>query len=245
LVRSGHVTLGGRTVCKPSEPVSPEASLDVADDTGDAGFASRAAFKLVGALEALAAQGTRIDILGMNCLDVGASTGGFTDVLLRRGAAHVVALDVGHDQLLPRLRTDPRVTVIEGRNARDLTQSDLAGPPDLMVGDLSFISLGLVLPALAAVLDAGKPALLLVKPQFEVGRERLGAGGVVKDPALHVEVVLGVIAAAAATGLHAQAVVASPLPGPSGNREFFVLFVKGEPGSSQWVAAPTLAGGER
>ena len=132
---------------------------------------------------------------------------------------------MGHDQLVPALRADDRVTVVEGCNVRDLTPADLARPPDLVVADLSFISLTVVLPAVAGLLRPGPQALLMVKPQFEVGRERLGSGGVVRDPALHGEAVRAVAHAAERAGLRARAVVPSPLPGPSGNREFFVWLV--------------------
>ncbi len=230
LIRAGRVSVGGRPVSKASVPVSDDADLIVVEDPEDPGYASRAALKLAGALDALAADdaGSRLvaGVPGAWCLDLGASTGGFTDVLLRRGAAHVVALDVGHDQLVTRLREDPRVTVVEGYNVRSLVREDLERAPDLVVGDLSFISLTLVLPALAPVLDAGTHALLMVKPQFEVGRERLGTGGVVRDPALHAAAVEEVVAAGAQVGLDAWAVVPSPLPGPSGNREYFVAFEK-------------------
>ncbi|WP_159798790.1 TlyA family RNA methyltransferase, partial [Puerhibacterium puerhi] len=226
LVSAGRVLLAGRPVSKPSTAVPDGAELAVVPDPDDPGYASRAGLKLAGTLDALAADPAGAALVaavpGGRCLDLGASTGGFTDVLLRRGAAHVVALDVGHDQLVPGLRADPRVTVVEGFNVRDLTPADLDRAPDVVVGDLSFISLALVVPAVARVLPPGAPALLLVKPQFEVGRDRLGSGGVVRDPALHTEAVLDVVAVAAAHGLRVRAVVPSPLPGPSGNREFFV-----------------------
>lgn len=232
LVRAGRVSAGGRPVAKASAPVSDDVELVVDEDPDDPGYASRAALKLSGALDALAADpaGRRVaeQVAGAWCLDLGASTGGFTDVLLRRGAAQVVALDVGHDQLVPRLREDPRVTVVEGYNVRSLRREDLDHAPDLVVGDLSFISLTLVLPALVPVLEAGTEAILMVKPQFEVGRERLGAGGVVRDPALQAAAVEAVIAAGAREGLHAWAVVPNPLPGPSGNREYFVAFERGD-----------------
>ncbi|MFE5337577.1 TlyA family RNA methyltransferase [Isoptericola sp. NPDC056573] len=228
LIDAGRVRLGDRVVTKPSAPVPDGASVTVLPDPEDQAYASRAGGKLAGALDALADDPAGQELLravdGGWCLDVGASTGGFTDVLLRRGARHVVALDVGHDQLVPSLRADPRVTVVEGFNLRDLTPSDLERAPDVVVGDLSFISLTLVLGPLAAVLSPEGHALLLVKPQFEVGRERLGSGGVVRDPALHAEAVLAVVRAAAGHGLRACAVVPSPLPGPSGNREYFCWF---------------------
>lgn len=223
LVGSGRVLVAGRVVIKPSSAVTDGTDVSLLpghDPEHD--FASRAALKLAGALDALARVpgGPRVE--GAFCADLGASTGGFTDVLLRRGAAHVVAVDVGHDQLRPALRTDDRVTVVEGFNVRDLTRADLARAPDLVVADLSFISLTVVLPAVAGVLRPGAHALLMIKPQFEVGRDRLGSGGVVRDPALHAEVVRTVAHAAQDAGLQVRAVVPSPLPGPSGNREFFL-----------------------
>ncbi len=238
----------GHVITKPSAPTVPDDAVDVLADPDDPAYASRAALKLSGALDALdqagvlARSGERalLAVDGAWCLDLGASTGGFTDVLLRRGAVHVVALDVGHDQLVPRLRADVRVTVIEGYNVRDLARSDLARSPDLVVGDLSFISLTLVVPALAGILDPGAPAVLLVKPQFEVGRERLGSGGVVRDPALHVAAVLDVVAAGAHVGLKTRAIVPSPLPGPSGNREYFVVLERGD--AADGTAARISAG---
>lgn len=228
LIDAGRVRMGGRLVTKPSTPVPDGTPVTVLADPDDPGYASRAGGKLAGALDALADDAAGRGLLravdGGWCLDVGASTGGFTDVLLRRGARHVVALDVGHDQLVPTLREDARVTVVEGFNLRDLTPADLDRAPDVVVGDLSFISLTLVLGPLADVLSPRGHALLLVKPQFEVGRERLGSGGVVRDPGQHVEAVLSVVRAAAGHGLRACAVVPSPLPGPSGNREYFCWF---------------------
>ena len=228
LVASGRVTVASRVVAKPSSAVSDGEEVSVAPGPDpEHEFASRAALKLAGALDALARVPGGPVIDGAFCADLGASTGGFTDVLLRRGAAHVVAVDVGHDQLVPALRGDDRVTVVEGFNVRDLTPGDLARLPDLVVADLSFISLTVVLPAVAGVLRPGAQALLMVKPQFEVGRERLGSGGVVRDPVLHAEAVTTVARAAEGLGLRVRAVVPSPLPGPSGNREFFVWLTCG------------------
>ncbi|RPF21953.1 TlyA family RNA methyltransferase [Myceligenerans xiligouense] len=231
LVASGRVSIDGRTVAKPSVAVAQEAGVAVSPgDPGEAEYASRAGLKLAGALDVLAYGPSAADrgapaVDGAWCADLGASTGGFTDVLLRRGAEHVVAIDVGHGQLVERLREEARVTVVEGKNVRDLAPADLERAPGLVTGDLSFISLTLVLPAVAAVLAPRGSALLLVKPQFEVGRERLGRGGVVRDPALHAEAVTTVVRAAERSGLRLRAIVPSPLPGPSGNREFFVWLV--------------------
>ncbi len=230
LIDAGRVSLDGHVVAKHSLPVRPDQEILVDPDPADQGYASRAAFKLAGALDALRARtpehAPRID--GAHGLDLGASTGGFTDVLLRRGARGVVAVDVGHDQLVPALRDDPRVTVREGFNVRDLTPDDLDVTPGIVVADLSFISLRLVLPPVAAVVGPGTDLLLMVKPQFEVGRERLGTGGVVRDPALHARAVLDVALDAARLGLRPLGVIPSPLPGPSGNREFF-LWLRPEP----------------
>jgi len=235
LVAAGRVTRDGATATKPSAPVGPSSVLEVAVDPDDPGYASRAAFKLAGVLDALdvAAGGAslpaRPQVDGARCLDLGASTGGFTDVLLRRGAREVVAVDVGHDQLVPALRADPRVEVHEGLNVRDLAPEHVGAVPDLVVGDLSFISLVMVLPAVAGVVGPGTDLLLLVKPQFEVGRERLGSGGVVRDLALHAEVVASVARHAVLAGLRPVALVPSPLPGPSGNREYFWWLRAGDP----------------
>jgi 23S rRNA (cytidine1920-2'-O)/16S rRNA (cytidine1409-2'-O)-methyltransferase len=163
-----------------------------------------------------------LTVAGRRCLDAGASTGGFTDVLLASGAAHVVAVDVGYGQLAWRLRTDERVSVLERTNARSLTPEAIGGPVDLVVADLSFISLRLVLPALAACMKAGADLVPMVKPQFEVGRQRLGPGGVVRDAEARTDAVLNVVAAARELGLGLHGAVASPLPGPSGNVEYFV-----------------------
>ncbi|GAA2245967.1 hemolysin [Promicromonospora sukumoe] len=223
LVAAGRITVAGKVVAKPSTSVSDGDKVTVAPGPDlEHEFASRAALKLAGALDALARVPGAPVVEGAFCADLGASTGGFTDVLLRRGAEHVVAIDVGHDQIVQALRDDDRVTVVEGLNVRDLVPGDLARTPDLVVADLSFISLTVVLPAVAGVLGPGSQALLMVKPQFEVGRERLGSGGVVRDRSLHAEAVTTVLSTAERLGLVARAVVPSPLPGPSGNREFFV-----------------------
>lgn len=225
LIAAGRVSVAGRAVARASVQVTDEDDVDVAVDPADPGYASRAAHKLAGVLDALGPDGPRVD--GALCLDAGASTGGFTDVLLRRGARRVVAVDVGHDQLVPALREDPRVEVREGVNVRSLAAGDVVPAPGVVVADLSFISLGLVLPALAAVAAPGADLVVLVKPQFEVGRERLGSGGVVRDPALRAQAVRDVATAAQAAGLGVRAVARSVLPGPSGNVEYFLWLVVG------------------
>ncbi|WP_367137266.1 TlyA family RNA methyltransferase [Saccharothrix sp. HUAS TT1] len=224
LVADGKVTVRGTVATKPATAVELDTAL-VVRETDDPNYASRGAHKLVGALEAFDGVGVE----GRRCLDAGASTGGFTDVLLRAGARQVVAADVGRGLLDWRLRTDDRVVVKDRTNVRSLTPEDIGGPVELVVADLSFISLRLVLPALAACLDEEGDLLPMVKPQFEVGRERLGSGGVVRDPELRAEAVLDVVASAAGLGLRLHGVTASPLPGPSGNVEFFVWLRRGEP----------------
>ena len=180
-------------------------------------WASRGAHKLIGALDAF-----DVDVTGLRCLDAGASTGGFTDVLLDRGAAEVVAVDVGYGQLVWRLQSDARVHVHDRTNVRALEPAVVGGPADLVVADLSFISLRTVLPALTACTREDGELLLMVKPQFEVGRQRLGSGGVVRDAGLRLAALTDVTAAARALGLVLLGAVASPLPGPSGNVEFFL-----------------------
>ncbi len=217
LIAAGRVLVDGQPARRSATSVTPELGVTVAA-TDEPEYASRAGHKLAGALEALPA----LAVSGRACLDAGASTGGFTDVLLRRGAASVCAVDVGHDQLVERLRLDPRVEVREGVNVRTLAAGDVLPAPSLVVADLSFISLPLVLPALAAVAADDADLLVMVKPQFEVGRERLGSGGVVRDVGLRADAVVGVARAAAELGLAVRGVVTSPLPGPSGNVEYFL-----------------------
>jgi 23S rRNA (cytidine1920-2'-O)/16S rRNA (cytidine1409-2'-O)-methyltransferase len=222
LIDAGRVTVDGSAASKPATQVATSAALVVrADDTGRPDYVSRGGHKLAGALAAFAPRG--LLVAGRRALDAGASTGGFTDVLLRAGAAHVIAVDVGYGQLAWSLRADARVTVLDRTNVRDLTPAMLAGPPaELVTGDLSFIPLGLVLPALVRCATPDADLVLMVKPQFEVGRERLGSGGVVRSPELRAEAVAGVAARAATLGLGVLGVTASPLPGPSGNVEYFL-----------------------
>lgn len=227
LVEAGRVQLRGVTARKAAAMVDPADPLLVVGDDPKTGYVSRGGHKLAGALAAFGPVGLAVS--GRRCLDAGASTGGFTDVLLREGAAEVVAVDVGYGQLAWSLRTDERVRVFERTNVRTLTPDAIGGEVDLTVADLSFISLRLVLPALAACTRADGDLALMVKPQFEVGRERVGAGGVVRDPALRTEAVLDVAASAAQLGLGLAGVAASPLPGPSGNVEFFVWLRRGAP----------------
>jgi 23S rRNA (cytidine1920-2'-O)/16S rRNA (cytidine1409-2'-O)-methyltransferase len=218
LVAAGRVRVRGDVARKAAAMVDPADPVRVVGDDPTTAYVSRGAHKLLGALKAF----DGLTVGGKRCLDAGASTGGFTDVLLRAGAKEVVAVDVGYGQLAWQLRTDPRVRVFERTNVRTLEPEAIGGPVDLTVADLSFISLRLVLPALAACTKPDGDLALMVKPQFEVGKERVGAGGVVREPGLRAEAVLDVAAAAAERSLGVAGVARSPLPGPSGNVEFFV-----------------------
>ncbi|WP_101258266.1 TlyA family RNA methyltransferase [Streptomyces barkulensis] len=228
LIAAGRVAVGGATATKPATQVETGAAVVVAEDTADPDYVSRGGHKLAGALEAFAPRG--LTVAGRRALDAGASTGGFTDVLLRAGAERVVAVDVGYGQLAWSLQSDERVLVRDRTNVRELTLEQIGGEPvDLVVGDLSFIPLGLVLPALARCAAPGADLVLMVKPQFEVGRERLGSGGVVRSPALRAEAVRTVAGQAAELGFGVLGVTASPLPGPSGNVEYFLWLRAGAP----------------
>ncbi len=224
LVTAGRVSVAGRQAEKPATAVAPDDPLVVSAVPGEQSYVSRGGYKLAGALDALG-----VPVAGRRCLDAGASTGGFTDVLLGRGAASVSCVDVGYGQLAWRLRTDPRVRVLDRTNVRDLAPGLVGAPVDLVVADLSFISLTLVLPALVAVMSQRADLLPMVKPQFEVGRDRVGPGGVVRDPALRAAAVARVATAAARLGLGVSGVTASPLPGPAGNVEFFLWLRRGAP----------------
>lgn len=216
-IRDGKVSVNGAPVTKASTPVSEQDRVEVETSPADE-YASRAAHKLVGALECF----SDVDPAGRRCLDAGASTGGFTDVLLRRGAREVVAVDVGHDQLVPQLRADPRVHVHEGLNVRYLDAAEIGGPAELTVCDLSFISLTLVVPALAGATVPGGDLLLMVKPQFEVGVHNLSRTGVVTSERARQDAVRRVVRCAGDVGLEVRATAPSPLPGQDGNVEFFV-----------------------
>ncbi len=218
LIDAGLVEVHGIVATKAASGVDIETAIRVV--SGDRGpeYASRGGQKLAGALAAF----TELTVAGRVCLDAGASTGGFTDVLLRAGAASVLAVDVGYGQLVWRLQSDERVTVIDRTNVRSLTPEAIGGPADLTVADLSFISLALVLPALSSCTGADGDLVPMIKPQFEVGRERLGHGGVVRDPRHRADAVRSVVARAAELGWGLRQIVASPLPGPAGNVEFFV-----------------------
>jgi 23S rRNA (cytidine1920-2'-O)/16S rRNA (cytidine1409-2'-O)-methyltransferase len=224
LIEAGRVEVRGTIAHKPATGVGADTPLRVLPATTEPDFVSRGGHKLAGALAAL----PDFEVAGRRCLDAGASTGGFTDVLLRSGAREVVAVDVGYGQLAWSLRTDSRVDVRDRVNVRGLTPEFIGGLVDVTVADLSFISLRQVLPALTACTDPGGDVLPMVKPQFEVGRERLGKGGVVRDLALRAQAVCEVAQCGRELGWHPRAAVPSPLPGPSGNVEFFLWLRRAE-----------------
>ncbi len=227
LIAEGRVAVAGTAATKPATGVEAGTPVVVRTDPDTPSWVSRGAHKLLGALDAFP-----VTVEGRRVLDAGASTGGFTEVVLSRGAAEVVAVDVGYGELAWGLRTDDRVRVHERTNVRTLTPEAIDGPVDLVVADLSFISLRLVLPALTACAREDADLLPMVKPQFEVGRERLGAGGVVRDPEHRIAAVVEVAHAAGALGWGTAGVVASPLPGPAGNVEFF-LWLRRDAGPPQ------------
>ena len=227
LIAEGRVAVAGTAATKPATGVEAGTPVVVRTDPDQPSWVSRGAHKLLGALDAFG-----VAVEGRRVLDAGASTGGFTEVLLSRGAAEVVAVDVGYGELAWSLRTDDRVRVHERTNVKTLTPEAIDGPVDLVVADLSFISLRLVLPALVACARDDADLLPMVKPQFEIGRERLGAGGVVRDPEHRVQTVLDVARTAASLGWGTAGVVASPLPGPAGNVEFF-LWLRRDAGPPQ------------
>ncbi len=224
LIGEGRVAVGGLTAGKPATQVARDAAITVRGGAG-AQYVSRGGHKLAGALAAFGG----LTVAGRRCLDAGASTGGFTDVLLRAGAGHVIAVDVGYGQLAWALRGDPRVTVLERVNVRELRPEQVAPPPGLVVADLSFISLATPLPALVRCAAPDADFVFLVKPQFEVGKGRVGPGGVVREPGLRAEAVSGVARAGAGHGLGVAGITASPLPGPAGNVEYFLWLRRGAP----------------
>ncbi|WP_099288439.1 TlyA family RNA methyltransferase [Mycobacterium persicum] len=236
LIEAGKVRIDGLPVVKPATAVAVSAALTVAAD-GARGWVSRGAHKLIGALDAFA-----VPVQGRRCLDAGASTGGFTEVLLDRGAAEVVAVDVGYGQLAWSLRSDPRVVVVERTNVRDVSPGAVGGCVDLIVADLSFISLGTVLPALIDCASPGADIVPMVKPQFEVGKGQVGPGGVVSDPQLRADAVLAVSRRADELGWHTVDVAASPLRGPAGNVEYF-LWLRAQ--TDRWLAGDELAAAVR
>jgi len=241
LIGAGQVSVAGMVARKPATGVSTDAAIVVRSGEIEPPYASRGAHKLAGALDGLSAHGLTVE--GLRCLDAGASTGGFTDVLLRRGAIEVVAVDVGYGQLAWALRQDSRVRLLERTNIRDLDATRIGGPVHVVVADLSFVSLRLVLPALVALCRDDGDLLVMVKPQFEVGRDSVGKHGVVRDPALRADAVLGVARAAAAEGWGTRAAVPSQLPGPSGNVEYFLWLRRGGPALSDASAHDLVTAG--
>ncbi|HEU5037607.1 MAG TPA: TlyA family RNA methyltransferase [Nocardioides sp.] len=250
LIAQRRVTVSGALATKAATGVTTDVAIVVTADPDRPDYVSRGGHKLAGALAAFEPEGFLVE--GRRCLDAGASTGGFTDVLLRHGAAQVVAVDVGYGQLAWKLQSDERVLVRDRVNVRELTTDITGGPVDVVVGDLSFISLELVLDALLGVTAPDGDLALMVKPQFEVGKDRVGKGGVVRDPGLRAEAVVNVAHAAAARGWGAQMVATSPLPGPSGNVEFFLWLRRGPATlddeaihTAVRAAAPVGAAGEK
>ena len=244
LVEAGRVQVGGRAAVKAATQVLTGDPIVVAPTPGAPDYVSRGGHKLAGALDAFQAHGLVVG--GRRALDAGASTGGFTDVLLRRGAAHVLCVDVGYGQLAWSLRTDERVSVLDRTNVRDL-DPDVVGPAvGLVVADLSFISVRLVLPALLRCAEDDADFVPMVKPQFEVGRDRLGDGGVVRDPVLRADAVSGVARTAYdELGLGVLGVIASPLPGPAGNVEYFLWLRRGAPPLDPAELAAAVEAGPR
>jgi len=238
LIADGLVTVDGRPVVKASAPVRDNQSIEVA---GSDHYVSRAAHKLIAALDAFP-----VTVDGTLALDVGASTGGFSQVLLERGAGRIIAVDVGHGQLSPTIKADPRVTLVEGFNLRYATAETIAGAsgitdrPDLVVGDLSFISLTTVLPALVATAAEGADFVLLIKPQFEVGRSGIREG-VVHNPGLRADAVSGVLWAGWDRGLGINGLIASPIAGAAGNHEYLVWMRTGTGSNpTEWIDRITV-----
>lgn len=225
LIDAGRVQVRGLIAAKAAGGVDFQTPIRLIEDDGAPAYVSRGGIKLAGALACFRG----LEVQGRRCLDAGASTGGFTDVLLRAGAARVIAADVGYGQLAWALRSDDRVQVLDRTNVRALTPEQIGGPVELTVADLSFISLKLVLAALGGCTEQTGDLVPMVKPQFEVGRERLGSGGVVRDPALRAEAVFEVAQQAAVLGWGLAQVAASPLPGPAGNVEFFLWLRRDAP----------------
>ena len=232
LVEAGDVSVDGRTAAKASTAVGAHAVIDVREEGPR--WVSRAAYKLIGAVEAFGPHG--FTVAGKRCLDVGASTGGFTQVLLHHGAAHVVALDVGHGQLVAELAQDPRVTDLSRTTVRGLEPEQVGGPVQVLVADLSFISLTLVLETFRALLTDEGDAVVLVKPQFEVGRTRLGKGGIVRSQGDRAWAVTEVGRAALEAGLHPRALAASPVIGSEGNAEYLLWLTPRAVESMGWQA---------
>jgi len=227
LIAANKVLVNGMVVSKSASVVDAQSSIKLADEQDE--YVSRGGHKLSGALDHF----SNLNVAGVTALDAGASTGGFTDVLLKRGVKKVVAVDVGYGQLAWQLQSDARVKILDRVNVRHLTAAQVGEQIELVVADLSFISLKLVLPALFSVASEAANFLVMVKPQFEVGKDKLGAGGVVRDAQLRKEAVAAVATSAYEQGFGCLGVVASPLPGPSGNVEYFLWLQKGAPALRQ------------
>ena len=235
VIKAGAVTIDGKVAMKPSQIVTDSSRLIVTAPRGDSapplrdpqndgwGMASRAGGKLEAAITELRSQNFTVNVAGKNCLDIGASTGGFTGVLLQNGAAKVIALDVGHGQLREELRTNPKVTVMERVNARYLTAEQLPYPPQFITCDVSFISLTMMFEPIRAVAEPGAQVLLLIKPQFEVGKGNLGKGGIVRDEKLIANAIETVKKEAANFGILVAKVIPSAVPGTNGNQEYFLF----------------------
>lgn len=239
LIERGLVKVGGMPATKAATRVATEDSITVNLPVDE--FASRGGVKLAGALNHF----SKINVVGKRCLDAGASAGGFTDVLLRKGAASVVAVDVGYGQLAWELQQDPRVEVRDRINIREMTIEEFGPPAEIVVADLSFISLKTVLPALISLATSEADFVLMVKPQFEVGKERLGSGGVVREPQLRVSAVLEVAERAFELGIGCLGVTASTLPGPSGNVEYFLWLRHGAPAPDETEIVDAVAKGPK
>jgi len=222
LILEGKVRVDGQRAQKAAQPVAPDARVEVLEE--DEAYVSRGGIKLAGALDFF-----RLSVAGLVAMDVGASTGGFTDCLLQRGARRVYAVDVGYGQLAWKLRQDPRVVVLERTNVRYLRREKISEPVDLATIDTSFISLNKVIPRVVEFLKEGGRLLALIKPQFEVGRGLVGKGGVVREPELQQRVVSDVENFCRDQGLTVEGVAESPILGPKGNREFFLSAVKPTP----------------
>jgi len=226
LVKAGLVQVDGQVITKPSFPVATAAEIAVNPEVNQT-VPSRAGNKLALAIQELRGQGFNVDIANRDCLDIGASTGGFTQVLLVNDANRVIALDVGHGQLVPALRQNPKVSVIEQVNARYLTPEQLPFRPQFITCDVSFISLKYIFPAIQRVAEPATQTLLLIKPQFEVGRGKLGKGGIVRDETLITSVLTEITTAAQANGIVTKAVIPSQVPGSGGNQEYFLFGTSG------------------
>lgn len=240
LIDDGRVFVAGQRAGKPTTQVGTDQPIVVKEAAGPE-WVSRGAHKLLGALAEFEPLG--LDVSGRRALDAGASTGGFTQVLLERGVARVLAVDVGYGQLAWRLQTDDRVEVMDRTNVRTITPQDIGAPVSLIVSDLSFISLTIVLPAMVEVIEPDGDIVVMIKPQFEVGKENLGKNGVVRDPGLHADAVHQVCSRAWELGWGTRALAASPLPGPAGNVEYFCWLRADAPEPSPDAAAAVVAVG--